>query len=321
MRISKAVVLGALCAALVSGGASAEDYPARPVRIVFPLAAGGGGDVFTRALADELQKSWHQPVVVENRPGGGQNIGARACAEATPDGYTLCLMSSEPAVYNQFLYKSIPYDPEKDFQPISNLFFNTLSVVINSEMKVKTFAEMIAMAKAQPGKLSYATFAFPATVFMDRLNQREHTDIVKVPYKGGGEVVNAVLGGNTPIAVLALSNMVPLLQSGRITPLAVVSNGRSPLFPAVPTLKEVRGEDFPTTWFGLFTQSGVPRPIVEKVAADVDRIMAEPAFRKRMYTDRGVEPASERVDAFARFVGVERKLAQQMVKDSGLEPK
>ena len=113
--------------------ASAQDYPSRPVRIVFPLAAGGGGDVFTRALADELQKAWHQPVVVENRPGGGQNIGARACVEARPTATRICVMSSEPAVYNQFLYKTIPYDPEKDLQPISNLFFNTLAVVINGE--------------------------------------------------------------------------------------------------------------------------------------------------------------------------------------------
>jgi tripartite-type tricarboxylate transporter receptor subunit TctC len=302
--------------------AAAQDYPSRPVRIVFPLAAGGGGDVFTRALADELQKAWHQPVVVENRPGGGQNIGARACVEAIPDGYTLCLMSSEPAVYNQYLFKSIPYDPEKDLQPISNLFFNTLSVVINSDTKVKTLAEMIAMAKQTPGKLSYSTFSFPATVFMDKLNKAERTDIVKVPYKGGGEVVNAVLGGNTPIAVLALSNMVSLLQSGRITPLTVVAPTRSPLFPDVPTLAEARpGSEFPTTWFGLFAQAGVPRPIVEKVARDVDRIMAEPAFRKRMYTERAVEPAPERLDDFARFIREERKLAQQMVKESGVELK
>src|SRR6478672_11888995 len=148
--------------------AAAQDYPTRPVRIVFPLAAGGGGDVFTRALADELQKAWRQPVVVENRPGGGQNIGARACAEAVPDGYTICVMSSEPTAYNQYLYKTIPYDPEKDFQPVTNLFFNTHAVVISGETKVKTFAEMIAMAKAQPGKLSYGNFAFPATYFMDK---------------------------------------------------------------------------------------------------------------------------------------------------------
>ena len=178
------------------------------------------------------------------------------------------------------------------------------------------------MAKAQPGKLAYATFSFPATYFMDKLNKAEGIDIVKVPYRGGGEVVNAVLGGTTPIAVLALSNMVAQLQSGRITPLAVVANSRSPLFPEVPTLEQARpGAGFPTTWFGLFTQSGVPRPIVEKIARDADRIMAEPAFRKRMYTDRAVEPASERVDEFARYIGEERKLAQQIVKESGLEPK
>ena len=302
--------------------ASAEDYPTRPVRIVFPLAAGGGGDVFTRALADELQKAWHQPVVVENRPGGAQNIGARACVESPPDGYTLCLMSSEPAVYNQFLYKSIPYDPEKDLQPIANLFFNTLAVVINSDSKVKSLAEMIAMAKQQPSKLSYATFSFPATVFMDKLNKAEGIDIVKVPYQGGGEVVNAVLGGTTPIAVLALSNMVAQLQSGRITPLAVVAKARSPLFPDVPTLAQARpGDDFPTTWFGFFTQAGVPRPIVEKVAADVSRIVADPAFRKKMFTDRAVEPATERLDDFARFIRDERMQAKQIVKESRQEPR
>ena len=153
-------------------------------------------------------------------------------------------MSSEPVAYNQFLYKTIPYDPEKDFQPITNLFFNTLAVVANSETKVKTFAEMIAFAKAHPGKASYATFAQPAAVFMDKLNKNEGIDIVRIPYRGGGEVVNALLGGNVQFAVLALSNMVPQLQSGRIVPLAVVANSRSPLFPDVPTLKEARGETF-----------------------------------------------------------------------------
>lgn len=299
--------------------AVADDYPNHPVRIVFPLAAGGGGDIYTRALADELQKAWHQPVVVENRPGGGQNIGARACAEAAPDGYTLCVMSSEPAVYNQFMYKSIPYDPEKDFQPITNLFFNTLAIVVNPELKVKTLPELIALAKERRGKLSYATFAFPAEAFMDKLNRTEGTDIVRVPYRGGGEVVNALLGGTTPVAVLALSNMIAQLQSGRIVPLAVVAKSRSPLFPDVPTLTEVRpGADFRTTWFGLFTQSGVPRPIVEKVARDAGQIMAQPEFRKRIYTERGVEPAMERVDDFARFVAEERKIAERTVKESGV---
>ena len=186
-------------------------------------------------------------------------------------------MSSEPAVYNQFLFKSIPYDPEKDFQPIANLFFNTLAVVINGETKVKTFAEMVAMAKRQPGKLSYGTFSFPATYFMDKLNKAENTDIVKVPYRGGGEVVNAVLGGTTPIAVLALSNMVSQLQSGRITPLAVVAKSRSPLFPDVPTLEEAR----PARTFRRRGSACSPRPACRGRSSRRSRARSTASWRSR----------------------------------------
>jgi len=231
-------------------------------------------------------------------------------------------MSSEPVTYNQFLYKTIPYDPERDFQPITGLFFNTLALVVNPETKVKTFAEMVALAKARPGKLSYATFAYPAAYFMGQLNKAEGTDIVRVPYRGGGEVVNALLSNTTPIAILALSNMVAQLESGRIVPLAVTGRSRSPLFSNVPTLAEVRpGAELAATWFGLFTQAGVPRPIVEKVAADADRIMAQPEFRKRIYTDRAVEPAMERLEAFADFIRKERVISGQIVKDSGEPPR
>ena len=320
LRLVPMTVVAALAA--IVPPASAQDYPARPVRIIIPLAPGGGGDVFTRAIADELQKAWGQPVLVENRPGGGLNIGTRACVEAPPDGYTLCVLSSEPVTYNQYLYKTIPFDPEKDLQPIVNLFFNTLALVVNSELKVKSIGELIAYAKAKQGTLSYATFSFPMTHFMERLKQREKIDVVKVPYRGGGEVVNAVLAGTTPIALLALSNMVPQIQSGLITALAVSSKSRSPLFPEVPTIAETRsGGDYPPTWFGLFAQSGVPMPIAAKVAGDVERITSEPGFRKRMFIDRAVEPASEKLDEYARFIRKERVFAQQIFKESGQEPK
>jgi tripartite-type tricarboxylate transporter receptor subunit TctC len=146
----------ASCAAI-----PAQDYPTRTIRVIIPLGPGGGGDVFTRALADELQKALGQPVVVENRTGGALNIGTRACAEAAPDGYTICVLSSEPVVYNQFLFKSLPFDPEKDFEPISNLFFNTLALVVNNSLKLRTIADLVALSKARPGRLSYGTFSFP----------------------------------------------------------------------------------------------------------------------------------------------------------------
>jgi tripartite-type tricarboxylate transporter receptor subunit TctC len=306
----------ALCAV-----AGAQDYPARTIRVIIPLGAGGGGDVFTRALADELQKAWGQPVVVENRTGGALNIGTRACAEAPPDGYTICVLSSEPVVYNQFLFKSLPFDPDKDLQPIANLFFNTLAFVTNSSLKVRTISDLIALSKVRPGTLSYGTFSFPLAHFMEKLKKETGADIVRVPFRSGSEVVNAVMSGSTPVAILALSNMVPQLQSGHITGLVVTSKTRSPLFPDIPTLAEARnGEEYPSTWFGLFAPAGTPKPITAKLADEVTRIVDDRAFRQRMFIDRAVEPAGIRLDEFARFIRNERKMAEQIVKESGLQP-
>ena len=161
--------------------APAQDYPTRTVRIIIPLGPGGGGDVFTRALADELQKALRQPVVVENGTGGALNIGTRACAEAPPDGYTICVLSSEPVIYNQFLFKSLPFDPDKDFAPISNLFFNTLALVANNSLKVRTIPDLVALAKARPGTLSYGTFSFPLAHFMASRAVDSQQTLVTVP--------------------------------------------------------------------------------------------------------------------------------------------
>jgi tripartite-type tricarboxylate transporter receptor subunit TctC len=300
--------------------AVAQDYPTRIVRIIIPLSAGGGGDVFTRALANELQKAWGQPVVVENRPGGSLLIGTRACAEAVPDGHTICVLSSDPIVYCQFLFKKIPYDPEKDFEPIANLFFNTLALVANNSLGVKTMPELIALAKARPGTLSYATFSFRLAHFMEKLKKESGADFVRVPFRGGNEVVTAVLSGSTPVALLALSNMIPHLQSGRIVALAVNSKTRSPLVPDVPTFAEAYGEDYAQTWFGLFAPAGTPAPILARIARDVSRIVDDPGFRWRMFFDRGVEPARERLADFARFIGEDRKVAARIVAESGLQP-
>jgi tripartite-type tricarboxylate transporter receptor subunit TctC len=320
------VVMRSIVAAVAAwlapcASAPAQDYPTRTIRIIIPLGPGGGGDVFTRALADELQKALRQPVVVENRPGGALNIGTRACAEASPDGYTICVLSSEPVVYSQFLFKSLPFDPEKDFEPISNLFFNTLALVANNSLKVRTIPDLVAFAKARPGTLSYGTFSFPLAHFMEKLKKETGADIVRVPFRSGSEVVTAVLSGTTPVAILALSNMVPQLQSGHITGLVVMSKARSPLFPDVPTLAEARnGESYPSTWFGLFAPAGTPKPIIARLASEVARIVAERDFRQRMFVDRAVEPADAKLDDFARFIREERKVAERIVRESGVKP-
>ncbi|MGH6769717.1 MAG: Bug family tripartite tricarboxylate transporter substrate binding protein [Xanthobacteraceae bacterium] len=298
--------------------ASAQTYPNRTVRVIIPLGAGGGGDIFTRALTDELQKRLGQTFIVENRPGGGLNIGTRACAEAAPDGYTICVLSSEPIVYNQFLFKMVPFNPEKDFEPITNLFFNTLAFAVNGALKVKTVPELIALAKSKP--LSYSTFSFPLVHFMETLKRQNGIDLVRVPYRSGNEVVTAVLSGATPITLLGLSNMIPQIKSGRIVALAVNANARSPLFPDVPTLKEATGVSNPQSWFGLFAPAGTPKPIVARLHKEVASITADAAFHQKVFVDRAVERAVDAPDAFARFIKEDRATARRVVKESGAKP-
>jgi tripartite-type tricarboxylate transporter receptor subunit TctC len=309
-------------AALFAWGApaAAQDYPNKTVRVIIPLGAGGGGDIFTRAVSEELQKRLGQTFIVENRTGGGLNIGTRACAEAVPDGYTICVLSSEPIVYSQFLFKSLPFNPEKDFEPITNLFFNTLAFAVNNSLKVKTVPELMVLARKQPGTLSYSTFSFPLVHYMDGLNKKYGVDIVRVPYRSGNEVMTALLSGATPITLLGLSNMVPTLQAGKVTALAVNSNVRSPLFPEVPTLKEATGENYPQSWFGLFAPAGTPKAIVAKLHKEVVAITRDPGFMQKMYIERAVENAVDTPEAFARFIHKDRATALRIVKESGAQP-
>jgi tripartite-type tricarboxylate transporter receptor subunit TctC len=299
---------------------AAQDYPNKTVRVIIPLGAGGGGDIFTRAVSEELQKRLGQTFIVENRAGGGLNIGTRACAEAAPDGYTICVLSSEPIVYSQFLFKSLPFNPEKDFEPITNLFFNTLAFAVNNSLKVKTVPELIALAKAKPGTLSYSTFSFPLAHFMEGLKKKHGIDIVRVPYRSGNEVMTALISGATPITLLGLANMVPQVEAGKVTVLALNANARSPLFPGIPTMGEAAGENYPQSWFGLFAPAGTPKAIVAKLHKEVVAITGDPAFHKKMYVERAIERAVDTPENFARFIHEDRATARRIVKESGAEP-
>ncbi len=313
----------AAAALLLGAGvaAPAQDWPTRSVRIIIPLGPGGGGDVFARLLAEEFHKAFGQPFVVENRPGGGLNIGTRACAEAAPDGYTICVLSGEPVVYNQFSFKSLPFNPEKDFDPIVNLFINANALVVNSSLKVKTVPELVALAKARPGTLSYGTFSFVLQYFMEKLNKRNGIDIIRVPFRSGNEMVNALMSGSTQVVFLGLANMLGQVKSGQFTGLALNSTTRSPLFPDIPTLLEATGEDYPPPWFGLFAPAGTPAPILDRLNAEVVRLSNDPAWRRRNFTERAVEPAAGPRAAFAKFIADNRVIAARIAKESGVEPK
>ena len=313
-------VLAAVACVVASLPAAAQDWPTKPVRIIIPLGPGGGGDVFARLLGEELQKRLGQPFVVENRAGGAMNIGMRACAEAPPDGYTYCITSSEPVTYNQFLYKNQGFDPETAFEPVTLLFFNPLAISANAKLGVKSIPELIALSKAKPGTLSYSTFSIAAQVFMDKLKKTDGADFVYVPYRSGNEVVNAAVSGSTPIMLLGLANMLSQIRAGIITVMAVNAYKRSPLFPDVPTLKEVHGEDFPSAWFGMFAPHGTPKPIIAKLHAEIVSVTNDPAFRQKNFVDRAIDYAVGPTDEFVRFIAEDRRLAKDIVEASGQKP-
>lgn len=301
--------------------ASAQDYPTRPVRAIVAVGAGGTGDVFTRVLGEELYRRWGQPIVVENRAGGASNIGARACADAPPDGYTICILPGEPLAYNQFLYKKLTFDPSRDFEPIINLFFNTQALVVNAALKVTTVDELVALSKTKAGTLSYTAPSLPLSLYLEKLKRERGADWVSIPFRGGGDTTNAVLSGSTPIAFLGLQNFISHLQAGTMTGLAVDGAQRSPLFPNIPTLAELgyRG-NLTRVYFGLVAPAGTPKAIIDKIREDVARIGNEPAFRQKQFIDRALEPILNTPDEFARFLVEDRAMSERVVREAGLQP-
>ena len=301
--------------------ASAQDYPSKPMRVIASSAAGGISDIFMRTLGEQLTKRWGQPVIIENRPGGNFNIGSRACAEAPADGYTICIMSNEAVTYNLYVYKSLPVDIENGIAPLTNLFFLTQALAVSSDLNVKSVADLVALAKAKPKTLSYSAPAAPLVLYVETLNKENGIDLVKVPFKGGGDAINGVLTGVTPITFLGIGNMIAHLQSGRMNALVIDGNKRSDLFPAIPTLKET-GYSGPLTqsYFALYAPSGVPKAMLEKVATDVRSIASETRFRDINFVQRGLEPVLNTPDEFAAFLKQDRVNAKRVVEQSGLTP-
>jgi tripartite-type tricarboxylate transporter receptor subunit TctC len=301
--------------------AMAQDYPSKPIRVIASSAAGGISDIFMRTAGEELTRRWGQPIVIENRAGGGMNIGGRACAEAPPDGYTICILSNEVVTYNQYLYKNPGFDAEKSISPVTNLFFLTQALVVNSSLKVRSLSELAALSKAKPGTLSYSAPAAPLALFLDNFNKETGADLVRVPFKGGGDAVNGVLSGATPITFLGVGNLLSHLQSGTMIGLVVDGDERSPLFPDIPTLREI-GYRGPLTrsYFALYAPMGMPGDFIAKIAAAVRQVANDKGFRDKHLVARGLEPVLDTPDAFAQFLARDRAEAQRVVKDARLQP-
>jgi tripartite-type tricarboxylate transporter receptor subunit TctC len=320
MKIRTLLLSAALGLAALSP-AAADDWPNRPVKAITTTSAGGLSDIFMRALGDELGKRMGATFVIENRPGGMQNLGTRACSESPPDGYTICIINADPLIYNQYLLKSMPFNPETALQPIVNLYHLIHILVVNKDLNVKTIDELVALSKDKPGTLNYLTPGAPMVLYMETLRKERGADWVRVPFRGGGEAVTAIMSGTTPIGLFGEGNVVGHIRSGAMTPLAMMNNVRSPNFPKVPLLSETCYSGPPSRgWYGLFAPPGTPRPIIDRINKEVRSIVGKPEFTAKHLTARSLVPALNSPEEFAADIVRDRAQAKQVVYEAGLMP-
>ncbi len=296
--------------------ASAGDYPTRPVRILTANSVGGTSDIFVRALAEELQQRLGQPIIVDNRPGGNMTIAGRACADAANDGYTICLLPNETLTLNQFIYKSIPYDPEKDFTPITNAFINTQVMVVSAALHVDSLDELAKLSKAKPGSLSYSALAIPMQITIENWKKKTGADLVYVPVRGGADMVTGLLTGTTPVAIVGLPNFIPYIRNGTVKAIAVDSEERSPLFPDVPTLQELGFPNLAPVYFAFVAPAGVPKAIIDRLHDEIAAIGSQPAFRKARLLDIGIVPVFDTPEHLGEYLKAQRANSAKLIADS-----
>ena len=311
--------LTALAVLVPAVPAAAQSYPNRPIRVIVTTSPGGISDVFVRALSEPLHKALGQPVVVENRAGGFMILGARACADAAPDGYTFCVMPGEPLTYNQFTQKNLPYDPIKSFDPITNFFFITQALGVSSKLGVKSLDELAAYSKAKAGTLSYSAPSSSLVYFMENWKKKTGADLVRVPFKGGGDTVTNMLSGVTPVGFLGLGNFLSYIRAGQVTPILVDADKRVEFIPEVATLGEMGfARDHTRAFFGMLAPAGTPKAITDRVRKEIIAIASEPKFMQRHFVERGLEPVLNTSEEFRDYLVSDRVRSLHIVKESGL---
>ena len=324
-HVSRSVRMVAITLAVVIVGSAAattawaQAYPTKPVKLVVPFPPGGSLDITGRLLAQKLTETWGQPVVVENKPGAGGNIGADLVAKSPPDGYTILLGALSTHAVNPNLYAKMPYDAVKDFAPISLIAITPNVLVVNAASPVNNVREFIAYAKANPGKLAFGSGSNGSAGHLagELFKVETGSDAVHVPFKGGAPATQALLAGDTQFMFDNLANAMAQVKAGKLKALAVTTAQRSPLVPELPTMAEAGLPGFDiSTWYGLFAPAGTPTAIVAKWNADVTRILNSPDVRARLVAD-GAEPSPNTPEQFAQMIARELSKYARIVKASG----
>jgi tripartite-type tricarboxylate transporter receptor subunit TctC len=314
--LGAAVLLGAQALSPTA----AQDYPNRTIRIISPVPAGGLSDIAARPMAMELSKRLGQPVVIENRAGANGMLAGRACAQASPDGYTICNLFNDTVLNAPFLFKTVGYD-RKDFATITNGYFITSGFLVAPSVKANTLTELIALSKSTPGGLNLGVPATTTEMFIRSFNLETGSNFQIIPYKSGNEVANALLTDSVQVAYNGIGTLVPQIQAGKFKVIAVDSVQRLAFLPDVPNLKEFKLEHTRIKpWYGFMAPAGTPPAIIKKLHDEIVAIYSDPTMRQRALINAGLEPILDTPEEFARFLDIEWDRTARQMKIIGATP-
>lgn len=310
-------VLGVLFALAVPTAWSAQPaYPAKPIRMIIPMTPGTGVDAIARKASDEMLPTLGQPLLVENRPGANFIIGGEQCAHAPGDGYTFCILTSDNVALNPAVFAKLPYDAEKDFKPVTNLYFLIEGILTKASLPVNSIKELQSLAASRPGALNWGTLGAASTTDIARMwvGERWNTRFAGIPYKGGNLVTAALAASEIDLARIGVYNALGLVKAGKVKVLAIGSSRRSAVMPGVPTYSEVGLGDMPgRAWWGVFAPGATPDAAVRRLNSELLRVFRDPKFIEWIDTQM-VEIAVSSPEEFATFVKADRERAAQLVK-------
>jgi tripartite-type tricarboxylate transporter receptor subunit TctC len=314
-KVARILAIALFCAVT---GAWAQGYPSKPIRIVVGFPPGGGNDIIARMVGAKMQESWGQPVVIENKPGANSIIAAEFVAKSAADGYTLLVNATGGMSVNPVLYAKLPYDPLKDFVPISMVGSFPLVLVVNPAVPANSVSELVAYAKANPGKLNYSAGSTAFQVATEMFKQMTGTDMKHIPYKGSAASITAVIAGDVQMTIVDSPPLMPQLASGRVRALAVTTPKRAAAMPDLPAVAESLPGYEMALWIGMFAPAGTPRDVAAKLTAEVVRIVGLPDIREKL-AGMGVEPLGNSSEETAEWIRREIARYGPVVKAAGIK--
>ena len=327
LNLSKKVLFLAMTSAVMSVSTvalAADNYPQKPITFVIGFPPGTSTDAIARIIGEKISSELKQPVIVENKPGVGGSLAVTQVSKAKPDGYTLVLSATAPMNINPHVYKSISYDPIKDFEPIGQTTWLPYVLVSNNSKGIKSFSSLIDYAKNNPGALTYASIGNGTTshLLMELLTKSTGTKMTHVPYSGSSQAQTDIIGGNVDITFDTLVSALPHIKSGKLNPLAVSVNQRAQLAPDIPTIEELGIPNFNMgAWLGFFAPKGTPEPIIQKLHQEINKAVTDPVINQRLTALGSEVVTSNSPEEFSKMVSDNYHVWGNIVKDTGLEKK